>query len=546
MELPDVRTWIQRGTVRLANLATHLPGERPPWVVVDIRGSYPAREVPRRLFKIPPELGSRDPSLEKLGDELRALADADWCEGVILRFGQASFGTSAANALRARIEELRAAGKRTVAYLAYPSLLAYWVATSADRVVASGAETTGAWGLAMESLYWGRAFERAGVGFDRVRIREYKTAFESFARATMSEPQREQLTALLEDVEETMRADVARSRGQPQAVVEEWLESPPTRRDAMVERGLVDAVGYEDEVVPENAARLPQVTRFLRRRVPPDSGRVAVVSLTGAIVPGESRRSPMPVPLVGGTFAGSETVVRALRAAGDDDRTEAVVFHVDSSGGSALASDLIWREVQLLDRRKPVVAVMGDVAASGGYYVLTHARRVLAAPTTITGSIGVIAGKFVLRDLFERLGIAVERIVLHRFADVHSSSRPFDDEERAFVEESIQETYTQFIRRVAEGRGMNLERVDEIARGRVWSGRAALEIGLVDELGDVEAGIARARELAGLPAHAPAWNVRPPRVAPLPHDPQEAGALLRQVASERLWLLPAVDPRIRG
>ena len=545
MELPDARTWIQRGTIRLANLATRLPGERPRWVVVDVRGSYPAREVPRRLLKIPPELGPRDPSLEKLTDQLRALADAEWCEGVVLRFGPTSHGTSAAHALRARIEELRASGKRTVAFVAYPSLIAYWVATAADRVVASGAETMGSWGLAMESLYWGDAFARAGVGFDRVRIREYKTAFETFARTSMSDPQREQLTALLQDVEQTLRGDLARSRGRSEATAGDWLETPPIRGDAMVERGLVDGVGYEDEVVPEGAARLAQVTRFLRRRVPPAAGRVAVVSLSGSIVPGESRRSPVPIPLVGGTFAGSETIVRALRAAGDDDRTEAVVFHVDSSGGSALASDLIWREVQLLDRRKPVVAVMGDVAASGGYYVLTHARRVIAAPTTITGSIGVIAGKFVLRDLLERLGITVERIVLHRFADLHSSSRPFDDEERVFVEESIQETYSGFIRRVAEGRGMPLDRVDGIARGRVWSGRSALEIGLVDELGDIEVAIARARELAGLPAHASVWNVQAPRVAPVPDD-SDAEGLVRQIASEHLWLLPGVDLRIRG
>ena len=546
MELPDVRNLIRRGALRVANLATRLPGDRPPWVVVDLHGSYPAREMPRNLWSFPPDLSPRDPSLERLARTLQALGDAPWCEGVILRFGTTSFGTAAGHALRSRIEELRAAGKATVAYLAYPSFLGYWVATAADRVVVSGADLAGPWGLALETLYWGEALERAGAGFDRVRIREYKTAFETFARRSMSDPQREQLTALLEHVSETLVADIARSRNVDRRVVQDWLDAPPTRREELVERRVVDQVAYDDEVVPADAARVQRAARFLRRRLPAASQRVAVVGLTGAIVPGESRRSPFPLPLIGGTFAGSDTVVRALRAAAADDTTAAVVFHVESSGGSALASDLIWREVQLLDRRKPVVAVMGDVAASGGYYVLTHARHVVAAPTTITGSIGVLAGKFVLRDLYARLGIAVERIVLHRYADVYSSSRPFDDEERAFVEDAIQETYRQFLRRVAEGRSLPLERVDELARGRVWSGSAALDVGLADELGGVQTGIFRARELAGLPDGAPVWNVRAPRQAPPAQRPEETARMLGRLAAERVWLLPSVDARIRA
>jgi protease-4 len=545
MDLPDLRILIRRGAVRLANLATRLPGERPPWVVLDIQGGYPARDTPRRLFTFPPEVGPRDPSLERLSTQVGALAQAEWCTGVVLRFGPTSFGTSAAHTLRGLVAELRDAGKETLAYLAYPSLLAYWVATAADRIVVSEAAGDGPWGLAAETLYYGSALERAGVSFDRVRIREFKTAFESFARGSMSEAQREQVTALLEDVERTLVADMARSRGRSQDEVRGWLDRPPVGRTEMVERGLADRVGYADEVVPEGAARLPAAARFLPRPVPAASGRVAVVSLAGTIVPGESRRAPLPLPLVGGAFAGSETLIRALRAAAEDPRTEAVVLHVDSPGGSALASDLVWREVERLDRIKPVVAAMGDVAASGGYYVLTHARHIVATPTCVTGSIGVIAGKFVLEGLLERLGIRAERIVLHRFADAFSSTRPFSDEERAYVEERIQETYRQFIRRVADGRKLPLERVDELARGRVWSGRAAHEQGLVDELGDVRTAIARAKELAGLPAHAPTWNVRPPRVMATPlHD--GAAALLDALRAERLWLLPEVGARIQS
>lgn len=494
----------------------------------------------------PPELGPRDPSIEQLANQIEALSRAEWCEGVMLRFGMTSMGPANAYAVRRLIGELRGSGKKTLAYLAYPSLLAYWVASAADEVVMPEGATPGPWGLGAEALYYGEALEKAGATFDRIRIREYKTAFENFARSSMSDEQREQVSALLTDIEAVVVAEVAKTRGRTEGEVRTWLDRPPTSSVKAVAHGLVDRVAYADEVVPESTSLAGQAARFLKRPLPATSGRVAVVTLSGAIVPGESRRSPVPFPLIGGTFAGSETLVRALRAAGDDSSTKAVVFVVDSGGGSSLASDLIWREVQQLDLRKPVVAVMGNAAASGGYYVLTHARRIIAAPTTVTGSIGVFAGKFVLDGLFERLGVHAERVVLHRYANLFSSAQPFDDEERAYIEDLIGATYDQFTKRVADGRGLSRERVDEIGRGRIWSGRAAHDLGLVDELGDVRTAIERAKELAGLPADAPVYNVRPPRQMRTPASSQDVTAMLTRLAAERVWMLPATDLRIRG
>lgn len=545
MKLPDPVHLLKRGATALSNLIADLPGERPAWVTLDLQGAYPAREQPRRLLAVPPEVGPRDPSLEQLELQIEALARAPWLEGVLVRFGPTSFGPARAWAVRRLLREL-SAEKRVVAYLAYPSLLAYWVATAADEVVLTEAEVGGGWGLGAETVYWGKALERAGVSFERVRVREYKTAFENVARGSMSEEQREQVGAILADIDDAIVSEIARGRSVEEEMARGWLEQPPTGREDAVERGLIDRSGYEDDAVGDEPAQLPQVARFLKRRPPAWSGRVAVVSLAGAIVPGESRRSPLPLPLIGGTFAGSETQIRALRTAAKDPRVEAVVFHVESPGGSALASDLIWREVQQLARSKPVVAVMGDVAGSGGYYVLTHATRVIAAPTTVTGSIGVIAGKFVVEELFDRFGVRAERVTRHRFAHLMSSAEPFDDEERAFLEANIQATYSQFIRRVADGRDLALERVDEIGRGRIWSGRAAQELGLVDELGDVRTAIARAKALAGLPDDAPVVNVRPPRHRPAPLDLEDASHLLARLRGESSWALMPGGWRVLG
>jgi protease-4 len=252
---------------------------------------------------------------------------------------------------------------------------------------------------------------------------------------------------------------------------------------------------------------------------------VAVVSLEGNIVPGKSRRTPLPLPLLGDVMAGSETLVQALRSAAHDTTTAAVVFHVDSGGGSALASDLIWREVKLLAARKPLVAVMGQLAASGGYSVLTHATRVLAAPFTITGSIGVLMGKFVLQEFNARYGLNPKTLRRGRFAALNESSRDWDEAELELLWRYNREIYERFVTRVADGRGLTRERVDEIGRGRIWSGADALELGLVDELGDVQLAIARAKELAGLHPDAPVWNVQAAQKLLLPADPDPAALL---------------------
>jgi len=218
------------------------------------------------------------------------------------------------------------------------------------------------------------------------------------------------------------------------------------------------------------------------------------------------------------------------------------VFHVDSGGGSALASDLIWREVKRIRERKPIIGVMGAAAASGGYYVLAHATRIVAAPTTITGSIGVLTGKPVLDEMFEKYGLSVQQIRRGRFSLLYHPAKPWDDDARALVGRHNSEVYERFLRRVAEGRKKTRDEVHALARGRVYSGTDAKAVGLIDELGDMPKAIDLARELSGAGPNAPVWNVSPPHEMLLPtaEDPTTLARLYGGLAREMsLCMWPA-------
>lgn len=392
------------------------------------------------------------------------------------------------------------------------------------------------------------ALARYGVAFEKLAIREFKNAGDTLVRQEMSDAQREQYGRLLDSVEETLLDAICTARGITPDTVRSWLNEGVTSALRAQALGMIDRVAYEDELVGKEHKTYREVARFVRTPLRPlRSQRVAVITLEGAIVTGKSRRSPFPLPLLGGVQAGSETLLRALRTAEADDSTAVVVFYVNSGGGSALASDLIWREVVRMKRSKPVIAVMGGVAASGGYYVLTHANHVIAAPSTLTGSIGVLTGKFVLERFNTLYGFNPEAVSRGRFALATSTARPFSEDERDLQERAIAEVYDRFTSRVAAGRRLPKARVDELGRGRVWTGSDAHALGLVDELGDLELGIARAKEIAGLYDNAPVWNVAAPAKLLLPSedDPTTLQRALMPLQLERTLLLAPL-PAVRG
>jgi protease-4 len=393
----------------------------------------------------------------------------------------------------------------------------------------------------------------AGIEGDFEAIAEYKVTPDRFRRSEMTEPHREMLESLLDSIYGIVIEAIAEGRGLAAEKVRDLLDNVPLQPEDMLEAGLLDGVCYEDEL----AARLGQAELLTwkaarKRLVRPirwhSKRAIGVISLEGTIVPGASRRPPLPIPLplpVPEKQAGSDTLVAQLRAAARNKDLAAVVLHVDSPGGSALASDLIWRAVVRLRREKPVVVYMGDVAASGGYYVSAPANAIYAQGTTLTGSIGIWGGKFVTQGLYEKLQAGRAVVSRGKAAGIFADDDLFDDEERRRIRADLGDAYARFKARVAEGRGLDRVAVEAVARGRIWTGAQAMNRDLVDELGDLQMAADKARELAGLPTrrHTPLVTVRPPKeaLAPLP-TPAEAqawlGNLARLVRGSALALAP--------
>ncbi|MFC7404149.1 S49 family peptidase [Georgenia alba] len=483
------------GLLEKVRLAVDKDSAGPDWVILDLHGEYPTYRSTDPVQAVV----RRGESFEGLVERLEKLADAEWLRGVVVRVGDLKTGLATSRRIGLALGRL-AARKRVIGYLPQVSMRSLLTTATLAEVVAPESAEVQLPGFAAEQVFFGAFLSRHGIGFENLRIREYKSALTQFSEAQMDDYQREQLTAYLDSAERTWVADVAAPRGRDGAV----LDAGITSARQLAELGLITRIAYDDELVTTVEPSWPRTLELLlpdlrgaRRGKKAD--HIAVVTVQGPIVPGRSRGLP-PVPLLPGPTAGSDTVVAALRKADRDEHVRAIVLYVDSGGGSALASDLIGRAVARCST--PVVAVMGEVAGSGGYYVLAQADHVVADPYTITGSIGVVVGKPVLAELDERHGLRPESVGREQ-ALFGSPHRPFSEADRTWAERMMEEVYARFVDRVATGRGLSAERVDEIGRGRIWSGAAAHEIGLVDELGDLEAGLVAARRLGGLAEDAP-------------------------------------------
>lgn len=472
----------------------------PDWVIVDLQGAYPAYP-PQMPLQALLRLGA---TLEGLTERLDRIGKAGWVRGVLVRVGALTADLATADAVGRALGRL-AERKRVVAYLPDVSMTTLLVTARLREVVAPESATVSLPGFAAEPMFLGGFLRRRGIDVENLRIGEYKSALTPYSEERMDEHNREQLTAYLDSAERTWVGELAAARGADAHRAHGWIDGELTSAAQLLEAGLVTRVAYDDEIAePVDDRHLGRAVELLGLRRPRrKADGVAVVPVVGAIVTGRSRPAP-PLPFLPGPMAGSATVVANIRRAERDERTKAILLYVSSRGGSALASDLIGRAVARA--RKPVVAVMGDVAGSGGYYVLAQARHVVASPYTLTGSIGVVVGKPVLAELYARHGLRPEAVGRDR-ALWASPSRPFTQSEREWAERLMAETYDRFVARVATGRRLSRERVDELGRGRIWSGADAKELGLVDELGDLDTGLAAARRLGGLPADAPARPV---------------------------------------
>ncbi len=468
----------------------------------------------------------------RLSDVLEGLRRArkdDRVRALVVKVGGSRIGLARVQELREAISTFRESGKLTVAWSESfgeftGGNVPYYLATAFDRIYLQPSGALGLTGISVEQVFLHDALAKLGIGFESGKRYEYKSAADNLTERGFTGPTREAAERLAISIAEQITSAIAERRGKTAEQARALLDRGPFLAEDALAEGLVDALGYRDEVYAEVRkeagadASLQYVGRYQRAhaltqratKLPnPREHFVAVIHASGPIRQGRSGRSPL-----GGNSIGSDTVAAALRSATTDDRVRAVLLRVNSPGGSAVASDTIWREVvRTRAAGKPVVVSMGDVAASGGYYIAMAADVIVAQPGTMTGSIGVIMGKPVLKDAFERAGITTDSVSVGRGANMFAPAHPFSEDDWQRINAWLDAIYRDFTQKVASGRRMTPEQVHEIARGRVWTGADAAQNGLVDELGGMTAAAEIARRRAGLPARAPLRTY--PRVTPL-------------------------------
>jgi len=413
-------------------------------------------------------------------------------------------GFGSLQCLRAAIKRARESGRAVVAELVSAGNADLYVASACDRVFCTPAVESNAWGVHARLTYFGDALRSVGVGVDVVAIGDYKSLAEPATRSHPSQPAREAVQAVISDLHGQWVEGLAASRGLSHELVEEMTRAGPLSGDELTERGLVDAVAYSDEVEAWLEQELGGEVRWfglksyqrwrrwraMRRRSQTAGARIAVVHCSGPIMMSAAGRS-------GALIAASDLValVDQLR---EQDTVRGVVLAVTSGGGSALASELIARAIERLGAEKPVVSVLGDMAASGGYYFPVLAHEIYAQPGTLTGSIGVVGGKLLSGPALAKLGVHVSTISGASGGDPFDPSRPFTPDERQRIERSMSRFYDRFLERVASGRGRTREGVEPWAGGRVWTGRQARDLGMIDGFGTTADAFRRACALADL------------------------------------------------
>lgn len=468
-------------------------------------------------------LADVSPHLHRIIERLDKAADDARVKGVVLTIESPGIGRARADELRAAIGRIRQAGKPVAAHLVGSAPVHYMVALACDTITMPPAATLEITGVRTEVMFFKEMLDKLGVQAEILQVGEFKGAGEPLTRSTMSPQLRAQYEAFVGDLFEQLVERIAADRKLAPEKVRELVDKGVFTPEAAREAGLVDAVGYEDEVAAALAKQIeldePKIARdYAERKMDNDfsgigglvklvemlSGQkqaaaagkgkqVAIIHVAGEIAEGKGRDD-----LLAGGSAGSDTVIEAIRDAAKDDKVAAIVLRIDSPGGSALASDLIWREAERT--KKPVVASLSDKAASGGYYIAVAADRIVAAPGTLTGSIGVVGGKIAVGGALERYGVHTDVVSKGKNAGWLSTQAPFTEAEREAFMTTMKDVYRLFTSKVAAGRKLDIAKLDSLAEGRVFTGRMAKEAGLVDRLGTLDDAIDEAKKLAGIAA----------------------------------------------
>lgn len=468
------------------------------------------------------------PTLLDMVEAIDRAAEDERVAGMVARVGAAPMGLATIQELRDAIERFRASGKFAIAWAETFGEVsggngAYYLATAFDEIYMVPSGDVGLTGLLYQSQFLHGLFEKieAEPRFDQRK--EYKNAMNMFTSEEFTEAHEEAMQHLADSHFSQLVRAIAEARGMYENEVRELVDRGPYLGQEAVDAGLVDELLYRDQVYDRAMERAGEKADLLylsayRKRAGwrhDDGHVVAVIFGTGTVMRGESTFDP----LTGAFTMGAKTVSEAFRAAVADDDVKAIIFRVDSPGGSYVASDVVWREsAKAQEAGKPVIISMGELAASGGYFVSMNANRIVAHPATITGSIGVLGGKILIRDTWNKIGVTFDSVQTSANATMYSAMHDYTDYGWSRHQAWLDRVYEDFTSKVAEGRDLPLQKVRQIAKGRIWTGEAAKERGLVDELGGYSVALRVAREEAGLPPDAEVEL----KVFPRPKKPLEA------------------------
>jgi protease IV len=488
---------------------------------------------------------------------LRWAREDDCVEAVVLTVADLDIGWARLQSLRRSLLALRSAKKQVWVFLTEAGMREYYLASAADSIILAPAGHLSITGIAAETVFFKGALDKLGIEAQVHQAGQYKAAGEPFTRESMSGPHREMLDGLLDDLYGQLVEDIAQARRKNLHAVRELIDQGLFMAREALGAGLVDHVAYDDEIpaLLESAVKPVRVIttedylharrRILRRvLLASETRKIALVTVDGTIKRGESLDGGGGRHAVGSTSFAAD--VKKIR---EDADVAALVVRVASPGGSGLASDLMWHELMRTREQKPVIISLGDVAASGGYYLALAGQKVFAENGTITGSIGVIAGKAVLRDLYAQIGVSKEILTRGRRAALFSDYQAFSPQERDRLDSEILSFYRDFLDKVATCRSLSPEAVEPSAQGRVWTGRQAWVRGLVDEIGGIEEALLEVKKRLGIPTDKPVVVERFPKPPSLWRIPKliraipRRGTLSRWWTRERVWAIMPVSLR---
>ena len=524
---------------------------------------------------LPGLFGELSESLGTVTARIEKVATDPKVSGLILKLNGLQVGTGQLSAFRSAIGKVRAAGKKVHCYLDDGTNLSYLVAAACDEIAMPEPSVLMLIGLRAEMSFYKNLFELIGVKADMLRVGAFKSAAEPYTRSEMSPEFKQEMDEMLDDRYRQLVEAISKARNLSVDKVKELIDQGPQTSKLCKDGGLIDRIAYEDELEAAietgyPGKKLVVTKKYGRKKLDTDfsgfTGMIKMMELIAGVEPAKAKSKnaklaviyatgpimtgPSQSDLFGDSTMGSDTMIKAIREAAKDDTVKAVVLRVNSPGGSALASDLMWRELNLLKAKKPLIVSMGDVAASGGYYISMGANTIFAEAGTITGSIGVLGGKLSLGGVYEKIGITTTVLTRGKNASIFSTTTPFNDTERQSMQRLLDDIYAQFTSKAAAGRKMAVDALEKLARGRIYTGEQAKKIGLIDEVGSLEDAIAAAKKAAGLnPADKLELLELPRAVSPFESllGPIEATAQSKDAALARLLgeLAPQLAPELR-